>query len=107
MLRRNALTGIGGQHTSSSMRRQNIDSSLFFVFRLEKNGYDAIVNDTSIVVGVAQLVERLTGAQNVAGSSPVSHPIFMSSFLLKKSRFDRNRQNPIFPAFAEKIVKKS
>ena len=55
------------------------------------------------MVGVAQLVERLTVAQNVAGSSPVSHPIFMSSFLLKKSRFDRNRQNTIFPASAEKI----
>ena len=31
---------------------------------------------TQFVVGVAQLVERLTVAQNVAGSSPVSHPIF-------------------------------
>ena len=50
---------------------------LFFSgFPLEKIRYDAIVNDTSIVVGVAQLVERLTVAQNVAGSSPVSHPIF-------------------------------
>ena len=32
----------------------------------------------SFVVGVAQLVERLTVAQNVAGSSPVSHPIFFA-----------------------------
>ncbi len=32
------------------------------------------------MVGVAQLVERLTVAQNVAGSSPVSHPIFLPSF---------------------------
>ena len=31
------------------------------------------------MVGVAQLVERLTVAQAVAGSSPVAHPIFFVS----------------------------
>jgi hypothetical protein len=30
------------------------------------------------VVGVAQLVERLTVAQAVAGSSPVAHPIILT-----------------------------
>ena len=64
-----------------------IVSSLFLFFPLEKIGYGAIVYDTSIVVGVAQLVERLTVAQNVAGSSPVSHPIFLPSFEVEKSRF--------------------
>ena len=62
---------------------ENAETFLFLFFPLEKNGYDAIVYDTSIVVGVAQLVERLTVAQNVAGSSPVSHPIFS----LKLTRF--------------------
>ena len=48
----------------------------FFVFPLEFIRYDAIVFDTLFVVDVAQLVERLTVAQNVAGSNPVIHPIF-------------------------------
>ena len=52
--------------------------NLFLLFRLKKMRDDAIVYDTLFVVGVAQLVERLTVAQNVAGSSPVSHPIFFA-----------------------------
>ena len=58
------------------LNRHTLNLFFFLRFTLEIIRYDAIVNDTSIVVGVAQLVERLTVAQNVAGSSPVSHPIF-------------------------------
>ena len=58
------------------LNRHTLNLFFFLRFTLEIIRYDAIVNDTSVVVGVAQLVERLTVAQNVAGSSPVSHPIF-------------------------------
>ena len=33
-----------------------------------------------IVVGVAQLVERLTVAQAVVGSIPIAHPIFLGKW---------------------------
>ena len=48
------------------------------------------------VVGVAQLVERLTVAQNVAGSSPVSHPIFFALIPARKRGFPRKRKD--YPA---------
>ena len=59
-------------------------------FHLKTAGSSAILFETVFVVDVAQLVERLTVAQNVAGSNPVIHPIFLPSsgadhFFLRKS----------------------
>ena len=45
----------------------------------------SVVNLTG-VVGVAQLVERRSVAPNVAGSSPVSHPIF-HTFLVVSTKY--------------------
>ena len=73
--RRSRRSRLARTHFRLPQSRRTSILFLFFVFPLEIIRYDAIVYDTSIVVGVAQLVERLTVAQNVAGSSPVSHPI--------------------------------
>ena len=50
--------------------------SVFSVFRLKTTRICDILLDKFFMVDVAQLVERLTVAQNVAGSNPVIHPIF-------------------------------
>ena len=48
----------------------------FLLFGVEKSPKRRYIIWNAFMVDVAQLVERLTVAQNVAGSNPVIHPIF-------------------------------
>ena len=64
-------------------------------------------NDSASSGCRAAWLARLTGGQKVVSSTLIIPTIFLSSSEAGMSRFNRNRQNLIFPAFTEKIVKKS